>query len=265
MSDYDDTEDPGGDPIEEHLDNKQKLAAQRKAEDMALYEAWKADPSPTTTEPIMKRLAPVFRSKEISWKAPAVNPAAFQAKAKSLAIEGLKTYDPQKGTALRTWVEHRLQPLKRFNVEQQNYAKIPEAKAARIGDIQGATDDLKEELGRDPTHAEIAEYVNPQLSQRQQLTPQKVQEIQAAQRRDVIGSSFESDPVPRAISRERQVIGQLRPALQPDQQEVYDYLYGKGGKKQVTSTTELAKLLGKSPSQVSRLRTAILAKYKEYE
>lgn len=263
MSDDKDDQDDL-DPIEDLELEKRKLAAQRRAEDDALYQAWKADPGPATTEPIMQRLAPVFRSKEISWKAPAVNPAAFQAKAKSLAIEALKTYDPQKA-ALRTWVEHRLQPLKRFNVEQQNYAKIPEAKAARIGDIQGATDDLREELGRDPTHAEIAEYVNPNLSKRQQLTPQKVQEIQAAQRRDVIGSSFESDPVPRAISRERQVIGQLRPALQPDQQEVYDYLYGQQGKPKITSTTQLAKLLGKSPSQVSRLRTAILAKYKEYE
>lgn len=260
--DYD--PDDERDPFEEHEDSKQKLAAKRRAEDNALYEAWKADPGPHTTEPIMQRLQPVFRSKEISWKAPAVNPAAFQARAKSLAIEALKTYDPNKA-ALRTWVEHRLQPLKRFNVEQQNYAKIPEAKAARIGDIQGATEDLRDELGREPTHAEITEYLNPNLSARQQLTPQKVQQIQQAQRRDVIGSTFESDPVPRAISRERQIIGQLRPALQPDQQEVYDYLYGQQGKPKVTSTTQLAKLLGKSPSQVSRLRTAILAKYKEYE
>jgi len=252
------------DPIDEALSAKEKLAAQRKAEDHALWETWKQDPTPQNMRPLMQRFTPVFKQKEIQWKAPAVDPAAFHARAQNLAVEAMQSYDPSRGTALRTWMEHRLQPLKRFNVQQQNMAYIPEAKAARIGDIQSAADELREEFGREPTHAEIAEAVNPNLSARQQLNAARVQQIQEAQRKDVIGSTFESDPVPRAISRERQIISQLRPALEPEHQEVYDYLYGQGGKPQVTSTTQLAKLLKKSPSQVSRIRTAILAKYKEY-
>lgn len=252
------------DPIDEALSAKVKMAEKRKADIHAAWETWKSDPTPQNMRPLMQHFEPTFKQKEIQWKAPAVDPAAFRARAQNLFVDAAHSYNPNMGAAFPTWVEHKMQPLKRFNVEQQNYAKIPEAKAARIGDIQSATDELREELGREPTFSEIADHVNPNLSARQQLTPQKVQQIHDAQRKDIVGSSFESDPVPRAISRERQIISQLRPALPPDHQEVYDYLYGQSGKPQVTSTTQLAKLLKKSPSQVSRIRTAILAKYKEY-
>lgn len=252
------------DPIDDALTAKEKLAAKRKADDTAMIQAWQADPTPQNMQPIMQRFMPLVKSRAIQWKAPGTTQAAFETKGQNLLVGAIQKYDPSKGAAPETWVTHRLQPLKRFNVQQQNYAMIPEAKAARIGDIAAATDELREELGRDPTHAEIAEAVNPQLSQRQQLTPAQVQQIQQAQRKDIIGSTFESDPVPQAISRERQIISQLRPTLLPEHQEVYDYLYGQGGKPQVTSTTQLAKLLKKSPSQVSRIRSAILKKYEKY-
>ncbi len=252
------------DPLDDALTAKEKLAAKKKADDISMIDAWQADRTPELMRPIIQRYMPMVKSRAIQWKAPAVPQAAFETKGQNLIVGGVESYDKTRGTAPETWMTHRLQPLKRFNVQEQNYAMIPEAKAARIGDIQAATDELKEEIGRDPTTEEIAESVNPQLSKRQQLTAAQVQQIQSAQRKDIIGTTFESDPVPRAISRERQIVSQLRPTLKADQQEVYDYLYGQNGKPKVTSTTQLAKLLKKSPSQVSRLRTAILNKYNEY-
>ena len=251
-------------PLDEALDAKEKVAAQRRAKDTQMWEQWKADPNPDNLRPLMKRIEPILRSKVQMWKAPGVNEAAFKANLRIHAMDAFHSFDPTKA-GLRTHLENRLKKSMRFNVQQQNYAYIPEAKAGRIGDISRATDELTEDLGRIPTPQEIATQLNPTLSGRQQLTGQKVQQIQGAQFGDVIGSSFESDSAPRAISREREVVGLLRPALNADQQSVYDHLYGVNGKQKTTSTTQLAKLLGKSPSQVSRLRTAILNKFKEYK
>jgi DNA-directed RNA polymerase specialized sigma subunit len=251
-------------PVDEALDAKEKVAAQRRAKDTQMWQQWKADPTPDTLRPLMKRFEPILRSKVQMWKAPGVNEAAMKANLRIHAMDALKTFDPTKA-GLRTHLENRLKKSMRFNVQQQNLAYIPEAKAGRIGDIQQATDALTEDLGRPPTPMEISNFLNPNLSARQQLTPKRVQQIQQAQIGDVIGSSFESDPVPKAISREREVVGLLRPALSADQQAVYDHLYGLNGKQKTTSTTQLAKLLGKSPSQVSRLRTAILGKFKEFK
>lgn len=251
-------------PLDEALDEKQKLAARLRAEDTQMWQQWKAAPSPDTLRPLMKRFEPVLRQKVQMWKAPGVNEAAFKANLRIHAMDAFNTFDPSKA-GLRTHLENRLKKSMRFNVQQQNYGYIPEAKAGRIGDVTRATDELSEELGRTPTPQEIADFLNPMLSTRQRLTPKKVEQIQQAQFGDVIGSSLESDVSPQAISREREVVGLLRPALTPDQQSVYDHLYGLNGKQRTTSTTQLANLLGKSPSQVSRLRTAILDKFKQFK
>jgi len=252
------------DPLDDALDAKTKLAAQRKADDIRMVQAWQADPTPENMEPLMKRFEPVFKSKIKQWKAPNVNESAMRANMKLHAIGALRDFDPTKGAAPRTYLEHRLQKSKRFNVQQQNYARIGEQKSYQIGPIQRAQDELREDFGREPTHDEISEFLNPMMSPRKQLTPQKVKEIQEAQIRDVVGSRFESDPVPRAIGRERQVVSLLRPALKEDQQVVYDHLYGLNGKEKITSTSALAKKLGKSPSQVSRLRTGIFKTFERY-
>jgi DNA-directed RNA polymerase specialized sigma subunit len=252
-------------PLDDALTAKVKLSQQRKADDHAVWQQWKDNPTPANMHPLVQRFEPVFHQKMTEFKAPNVNPAAFQARAKTLAIEAFHTYDPNRGTALNTWVHHKLEKLKRFNTQHQNMAYLPEAKAGHIGRIQSAQEELLDNLGRPATSTEIANYLNPSLSKRQQLKPHVVDQILlAAGQKDVIGSDFESDPAPRATTREREVIGLLRPALPPDQQVVFDHLYGVNNKPKITSTNDLAKHLGKSPSQISRLRGKILDKYNSY-
>lgn len=251
-------------PLDDALSAKEKLAAQRREEDHAIWQQWQQNPTPDNMHPLMQRFEPMIKQKARLWRAPNVNESAFRANLKLQAIDAFKTFDPDKGAALRTHLENRLKKSMRFNAQQQNMARIPEAKSYQIGGIMRAQDELREDLGRDPTPAEISEFLNPMLTPRKQLTAKKVEQIQQAQIKDVMGSAFESDPVPKAIGRERQVITLLRPALTPDQQVVYDHLYGLNGKQRVTSTTELAKTLGKSPSQISRLRTGIFQTFQRY-
>ena len=250
-------------PLDEALQEKEKLAAERKAGDLQAWEQWKQNPTHENMDQLMTRFDPVFKSKARTWKAPNVNQAAFLTNLRINAVDAFQTYDPNRGAALRTHLENRLQKAKRFNIQHQNYAYQPEGQVEHIGRINRAQDLLREELGRDPTSSEIAQHINPTLRSNAQLTPAKVTRILKGQRKDIIGSTFESDPTPFAIQREREVIGLLRPNLTPDQQQVFDHLYGQNGKDQVTSTTQLSQILGKSPSQISRLRTGILQKFEE--
>lgn len=251
-------------PVDDALEAKHKLAEERRAEEHQMWEQWRADPTPENIHPLMQRFEPVFRQKSKMWRAPHVNEPAFKANLKLQAIDAFKTYDPSRGTALRTHLENRLKKAMRFNAQQQNLARIPEAKTYQIDPIRRAQDELREEYGRDPTPAEISEFLNPMMSTRKKLTPQKVEQIQAAQVRDIMSEPFETDPVPKVIARERQVVSLLRPALTSDQQVVFDHLYGLNGRPQVTSTGQLAKILGKSPSQISRLRTGIFQTFQRY-
>lgn len=254
------------DPLDEALKERDKVAAQKTADDLKAWETWKRNPTPENMDVLVNRFKPVLEAKSRMWRGPKTNKPAMYTNLLINAGEAFETYDPNKGAALRTHLENKLRPSHRFNIQHQNYGYMPEEQVRNISKVDQAKDVLREELGRDPTPFEIANKANQQfgLTGRKKLTEKRVNRIIEGQRKDIVGSSFESDPTPFAINREREVAGLLRPELDNDQQQVFDYLYGKNGKPQVTSTTQLAKLLGKSPSQISRLRTGILKKFEEH-
>jgi len=52
--------------------------------------------------------------------------------------------------------------------------------------------------------------------------------------------------------------------LLSDEEKVYDYLYGEGGKPTVTSTSEIARRLGWKDSKVSQVKLSITKKLRAY-
>lgn len=250
-------------PVDEALSAKEKLAAERKAEDLRLWDAWKQTPDQQTIEPLLQRFEPMIGQHVRKFKAPNVRESALRANLQEHAIKAFESYDPNKA-ALSTHVMGRLRKGLRFTRQHQNLARIPEAKAELIGPLQKATDSLTDSLGRAPTHFEISTHMNQNQDLNKAVSPMLVKQIQQAQVKDINASSFESDPVPKASTREREVLGLLRPALKPDEQAVFDHLYGMNGKARTTSTGAIAKKLGKSPSQISRLKGRIESQYKKY-
>lgn len=257
------------DPVDEYIEEVDKVAAARNTTDMQVYETWKGSPNKKNTGQLLKRFNPMMNQRVNMWKAPGVNEAAFRADLKKNAITAFETYDPNKGAQLRTHVGNMLRRSQRFNAKYQNMAFIPEEKAALITPIQKATDTLHEDLGRKPTNAQIASY----LSRNEAMLPKRVRgrmnaklvgTVQQYQIRDIPGAAFESDPTPKGMSFERETLDLLRPALKGDEQTVFDYMYGKNGKPKVTSTGQIATRMGKSPSQISRLKKRIEATYKKY-
>ena len=253
-------------PLDTALDAKVKLAAERRAEDQALWSVWKANPTQENTHNLLRRFEPVFRSKVQALKARDVNLSAFRADLKIHALNAFDTYDPTKA-GLRTHVENHLRKSMRYNAQQQNMAYMPEGQSERIGSIKRAIEGFQEDTGRDPSHTEIATYINERpelLKNKTPLTTAQVARIQTGMRGDVSSSEFESDPNPTLINRNEQVLGLLRPSLNDQQKKVFDHIYGFEGTPVVRSTGALAKRLGMSSSQVSRLKSGIASTYKKY-
>jgi sigma-70-like protein len=243
-------------PMEDYFEAKTKRASSRDEKHVELWQAWKADPNPQNLEPLLQQFKPIFNSKVKQWRAPNVNESAFRAELDKHAIKAFETYDPSRGTTIATHVTNVIQKAKRFNTQAQNLAYIPEDKARYIGKIDTARDQLREELGRDPTHSEIGGVVG--------ISGRRVKEIQGLRRADIRGTAFQSDPLGHSASRDREIISLLRPELKGEEQVVYDYLYGQNGKPKVESTGEIARRLGKSASHVSRIKNRIAAVYKQY-
>lgn len=246
-------------PLEVLGEHEKTSAAARRKNELDMLERWRAGgKQPEDLAPLMKAYEPVVQRKMTMWKAPTVPEAAFRAELQGHMIRAFETYDPSRGAALNTHVENGMRRAMRYNAKNQNFAYIPEEQIDLISPINRARDILKEDHGRDPTVAEIAQHLN--------RSPKVIQRVLQAQRKDVADSTFASEPddVLKHLSRDREVLALLPHELSADEKTVFNHLYGLEGHRQIDSTNELAKALGKTAPQVSRMKSSILAKYKQY-
>jgi DNA-directed RNA polymerase specialized sigma subunit len=246
---------------EEFLALKTKVAAERAAGDLKLWHDWNSGGrTPELLQPLMQRYQPLINRKEKEWRAPAVAPAAFKAELTKHFIGAAETFDPDRGVAFNTHVQNRIQKAKRFNAKHQNVGYIPEGQAKNIGPLQQMQNQLTEEFGRAPTHAELGEHLD--------MPENKVTSLLKAMRKDVPSSSFETDPAGFATSREADVVRliQKRPNdyLTPAEAQVFNHIFGVNGARKITDTTTLASELGHSQPKVSRLKTSIADKIKKH-
>ncbi len=245
-------------PIDDLLLTKQAELQKKRQEELGHLENWRTNgKQPEHLEPLIKAYEPLVAQKIRLWKAPSVPEPAFRAELQKHLIKSFETFKPDRGAQLNTWVENNLRKAKRYNTRFQNIGYIPEGQARYIGPIQKAQNELAEQFGRDPTADEIGDHIG--------MSVKKVNRILTSQRRDIPASAFETDPHEQALQRDDEVLSLLPFNLTQDERTVFNHLYGQEGHQQIQSTNDLAKKLGKSPSQVSRLRSAILAKYQQYK
>ena len=250
-------------PVDAFLKEKNAQPGARREKEQKLWETWRAHgQEPAHLEPLLKAFDPVVNAKIREWKAPGVNESAFRAELHTHMIHAFVSFDPARGASLRTHVEGRIRKAMRYNVKNQNFAYIPEEPARYIGRIQRAQDELREEHGREPTHEEVARAVNlNDPKAKAKLTAKKVKEIITFQRADRPGSQWTFDPVAKASNRENEVLALIQaelPSVFPKEEErqVFEHIYGMNGRAKIEGTNELAKKLGKSPSQIARIKSA---------
>jgi len=254
-------------PVDAYLE---KDAAMTNEQDMVAYQQWQARPTKTNTRTLLGRFDNEFNKRVGWWKAENVNEAAFRANLQKNAIKAFQTYDPNRGASLRTHVNNMLRRSQRFNAQYQNVAKIPEDKIALITPINMARDQLMQAQDEEPDNRAIAGFLNqnpamvPVSRVRGRVTPSLVSAVQRYQIKDIGESQFESDPVPQAASFERETLRLMRHVLTGDDKEVYEFLYGEGGKPQVTSTSAIARRMGKSPSAISRAKARIKSMFLQH-
>jgi len=228
----------------------------KKQQDIELWQQWhQGGRQPEHLEPLIDRFEPIITSKMRQWKPPMAQEEAFRTELRKQVVKALHSYDPQRGTAVSTHVVSRMPAAIRWGNQHANTAYIPEGKTKHIGPLLAAQDDLREELGRDPTHEELAHATGINLKH--------VQKTMGALRKDVLSSSFESDPTPHDNARHMEILELLPPVLPTDHhREVFYHMYGLEGRQKIDSPGAIARKIGKNPSQVSRMRTDILNLYK---
>lgn len=256
--------------VDDFLDASKRRTAEKRSREHQLWHTWNNEGrTPEHLEPLLKEYQPVVYAKTREWKAPRVNEAAFQAELQTHIIKAFESYDPNRGASLRTHVEHRLPKALRYNAKNQNIAYIPEESASYIGKIKGSIDQLREEFGRDPTNAEIADHINEKYSPKKPLTPARIGTVRSSTKFDFPSSGLTFDPTRTESSKEQEVLSLMQAELpayfpNPLEREVFEYIYGLNGKPKITKTNELAAKLGKGAPQISRIKKALGNKVKSY-
>lgn len=255
-------------PIEEYQETKEAARSARKQNEIDLWHRWKTQgQQPEHLQPLLKLYEPNLRFKVKQWKAPNVSEAAFRLELQDHLINSFKTFDPNKGAALNTWVEGRLKKAQRYNIRNQNLAYIPEGQVSKISPIDRARDHLTEELGRMPTAQEISEHINDPS-----LTPKRVDTVLRSQRKDIPGSALggEGGSEGRQSSYEEQQLEVAKNMLhvlfpnKPEIHTVFNYTFGMNDHPQILSTGELARKMGKSEPQIARMKTQMGNTLKQY-
>lgn len=237
------------------LDHQAKGSG-RHEKDLNLWHSWNSNGrAPEHLEPLMTQFNPLVKKKVREWTPPSIPSSVMDAEINKHLISAFESYDPAKAS-LNTHVNYRIQKALRFMGQYQNMAYIPEGKSRHIGEVQKAENQLSQDLGRVPTPDELSTHLGMPVRQ--------VSAIQKSIRRDIAGSSFESDPNPHSNPREQEVLDLLPATLTPEENAVFDHIYGRNGKRKIESTRDLAKQLGKSDSQVSRIKSQIITKFKSY-
>ena len=255
--------------VEEFFATKEKHANVKREKEQQLWQQWNANGrKPEHLDQLHQAFRPLINAKLREWKAPRVNAAAFAADLDVHAYNAYDSYDPSRGTTLYTHVSNWLPKSHRYNTKQQNFVYMPEAQTRFIGPIRQAHDQLTDELGRVPTNAEITAHVNAQ-DPKFKLTAKRVETIRSNQKNDLPGSLWTYDPATKASNREQEVLNLINAEItsifpRQDDRAVFEHIYGINGRATITGTNELAKKLGKSPSQISRIKSSVGAKVKSY-
>ena len=161
-----------------------------------------------------------------------------------IVLDAIRSYDPNSGTQLRSWVNTQLNRLRRILTESAANIKTSEENRRRMYEINQARKELEYKLNRPPTTAEIAEATG--------LTEQQV--VRATQlSKSVASSHFEDSSDIRVFADDNQetwIEDMVYVGLDDKNKYIMDHLFGYQG-QQIQTLAEVAKALGMTPAAVS--------------
>jgi len=245
--------------VEAFFEFEKVSSEERAKKDLGLWEEWNHQGrSPDALRPLLGQFKPLIfkRAGVYAGKNPNVPPEAVRAEFMTQAIRGFETYDPNRGAALGTHVNWQMMKARRFIATYGGgVGRIPENRSYKVGTFNNARDELEDKLGRSPSAMEMADKLMWPVKQ--------VAAMELEVRREVPSSLLQADTMSVKPSRSAEVVRLIQYDLAPEEQVVMEHLLGINGKPKMRPG-EIATNLSMTPSKVSRIKSAIAKKMKDY-
>ena len=201
--------------------------------DAELWAKWNKSRSNMDLENLVQQLDPLIQA-EVNRRAGTLARSTLLTQAKVLAVKAIQSYDPSKNVKLSTHVTNQLQKLSRVNYAHQNAARIPEHSMLQFHTFNLAKEDLKEELGRDPSIEEMSDQLK--------WSPRKVEQFQQQFGRAELLESGDTPANMFIAATHNPRIDYAYHSMSPRQQKIFEYTTGYLGSEQLSNTQIIAKL-----------------------
>jgi len=236
-----------------------KEAVERREREAKLWGTWKRNKRPENLEPLLSSFKPMIRSVVRKWSGGGIPDPVLTAKAEIFAVRAFDSFNPKREASLGTHVFNNVQRLSRVVTSNQNVARVPEHRVAKIGTYKNIQGHLEGELDREPTSSEMAEKLGWSLKDVNRMEAALRQDLLASD--DVLGDYHTGDW--HDDERARDLVDFIYYELSPREKIVFEYLTGKYGKPKKTAS-EIATIMGVSNATVSRIRKGIEEKIEKH-
>jgi DNA-directed RNA polymerase specialized sigma subunit len=118
-----------------------------------LYQNYLQNPGKPTLGPVLRALDPIITAETHRYEGPK---DLLKGRAKLIAAESVKTYDPSRGASLSTWVTGNLRSLSRYGKTLQP-VKVPEVARQRAAELERRRQEIWDAKGEEPTDTELAD------------------------------------------------------------------------------------------------------------
>ena len=235
----------------------------KKLDELTIFQKWQKTQDKGYFQQLYNSMKPlIHKAAEKAAYGSNIPESAHRLYAAQAFLDSLRTFKPSSGAALQTHVFGSVHnKVKRLNYEYQNMGKIPEDRALMIGKFQNEFEHLKDNLGREPSSAELSDHMG--------LPMKQVIHMQKEVRKDLSMSDGMGEVAFEEGTSEEEFANYIYFELNPEEKVVYEYITGHFGKPKLVKKNNtidyaaIAQRMGVSESKIRTLHNAIRSKYKK--
>lgn len=234
------------DPIPEEIEVQQPKSTP--------YTIWKADPTTDNLAVVLDSLRPTIAAAVASYGG-AGNPQ-IMSKARVVAAKAIKSYNPEAGTGLPTWVSNQLRQLTRDIRKSGNDLSVAEGIQLDGYRLFQAENEFQDEHGREPTLTELADMTH--------LSPRRIKNIRQKLKAvvmDTAATSETGDQLAATMETDftKDALDYIYHEADTTDKKLLEYMTGYGGEDILDNKAIMAKLK-LTPVQLSRRKARLALK-----
>lgn len=232
-----------------------ELSEEELPKDMTPYELYKLNPTKQNLVAVTRQLRPTIDS-VIASMGDAGNPH-LRSRANVITAKAIKSYNPDSGASLATWVSSQLRQLSRDARKSNNVLSIPEGVQLDSYALYRAEREFMEEHDREPTLKELADLTH--LSQKRIVHIRKKVKAVVAD-----GATVGEDGTELAQGSETDHSQEAMDYIYNDSdttdQKLLEYLLGYGGETPLDNKT-IQQKLKLTPVQLTRRKARLAMRF----